>query len=473
MSRRLVLPLSSQLFLLDLILTPVALFLSVQLRANLPLGESGALGPAAEVPWFVYGLAVLSWGTALILVGAYDPQRVLRWRQEVARVLWGTLLASGLMAGFAYFAFRDLSRLQFLYFVILNTFLLLSHRAILRIYYRRRGRSRPGWRGRVVIVGAGELGGRLARALVDQSRWGLDLTGFLDDDFRKAGTELEGAPILGTIDDLEKTVKDRRVEEIWIALPMRAHERLSQTVAAAERLPVRIKIAPDYFSMALVRARPEIFRGLPLVGLREPVIEGSSRVIKRGFDLVLGTLLLLLMAIPMVLVGLIIRLDTPGPALFRQRRVGENLRPFDMFKFRTMVREAEAMAQGVALHQEDGTVLHKRRDDPRVTRVGRFLRRYSLDELPQLLNVLMGDMSLVGPRPEMPWLVDRYDSWQRKRFAVPQGLTGWWQINGRSDRPMHLSTEDDLYYVYNYSPWLDIVILARTPLAVLSGKGAF
>ncbi len=138
-----------------------------------------------------------------------------------------------------------------------------------------------------------------------------------------------------------------------------------------------------------------------------------------------------------------------------------------------MIADAELQQEGVNIETEDGELIHKRVDDPRVTRVGRFLRRFSFDELPQLINVIKGDMSLVGPRPEIPWLVDRYESWQRKRFAVPQGITGWWQINGRSEKPMHLNTDDDLYYVYNYSLWLDIQILLRTPLAVLQGKGAF
>ena len=382
-------------------------------------------------------------------------------------------MATGLMAGGAYFLYRDMSRLQFGYFVVLNAFALLTHRAFLRLYYRILGRSRPGWRSRVLILGAGELGVRLAKALLDQSRWGLDLVGFLDDDPQKAGQDVEGAPVFGTMDDLESAVQARRVEELWIALPARAHERLNQIVTAAERLPVRIKIAPDYFSMALVRARPEIFGGLPLIGLRDPVIEGAPRLIKRLFDLVIGGLSLLVGAVPMAVIAWLIRADTPGPVLFRQKRVGENLRPFDMFKFRTMVAEAEELSQKVTVHQEDGSVVHKRKDDPRVTRVGRFLRRYSLDELPQLFNVLRGDMSLVGPRPELPWLVDLYQPWQRKRFAVPQGLTGWWQVNGRSDKPMHMNTEDDLYYVYNYSLWLDILILARTPWVVLLGKGAF
>jgi lipopolysaccharide/colanic/teichoic acid biosynthesis glycosyltransferase len=175
----------------------------------------------------------------------------------------------------------------------------------------------------------------------------------------------------------------------------------------------------------------------------------------------------------LLVIAIAIRLETKGPALFRQRRVGENGRLFDMLKFRTMVADAEARQGEVLTKIDTGELVHKRRDDPRVTRVGRLLRRYSLDEFPQLINVLRGDMSLVGPRPELPWLVEKYNPWQRKRFAVPQGITGWWQISGRSDKPMHLNTDDDLYYVYNYSLWLDLWILLRTPLAILKGRGAF
>ncbi|MCJ7823806.1 MAG: exopolysaccharide biosynthesis polyprenyl glycosylphosphotransferase, partial [Anaerolineales bacterium] len=229
----------------------------------------------------------------------------------------------------------------------------------------------------------------------------------------------------------------------------------------------------DYFSLAMVQAKAEILGGIPIIGLREPVIEGLPRLIKRAFDLVVGSLLLLLAAPPMLVIAIAIRLDSSGPLIFRQERVGENGRLFGMHKFRTMVAGAEAQQGQVNIQTEDDDVLHKRPDDPRVTKVGHFLRRYSLDELPQLMNVLKGEMSLVGPRPEMPWLVDHYEPWQRKRFAVPQGITGWWQINGRSDKPMHLNPEDDLYYVYNYSLWLDIQILLRTPLAVLQGRGAF
>jgi len=467
-------PLSLQLLLADLVLVPVALVLSTWLRATLPIGQGGALPlKAVQLPWFVYLFAILAWGTGLVMAGAYDPERVPRWYREVWLVSVASGLALLLMAGALYFSYRDMSRLQFGYAWVLAFVLLLGFRGVLRLYYRIARRARPGWQSRILIAGAGMLGQNLAELAHEHSRWGLELVGFLDDDPEKQATTIGHAAVLGTLDDLPRIVEARQVEEIWIALPARAHERMNQLVAMVEKLPVRVKIAPDYYSMALVRARAEILGGIPLIGLREPVIEGVDRGVKRAFDLLVGSVLLLFAALPMAVITLLIRIDSPGPAFFRQKRVGENGRLFDMLKFRTMITGAEKLQDQVQITTEDGQVVHKRKDDPRVTRIGRLLRRFSLDELPQLLNVLRGDMSLVGPRPEMPWLVDKYEPWQRKRFAVPQGLTGWWQVNGRSDKPMHLNTEDDLYYVYNYSLWLDLRILLLTPIAALRGRGAF
>jgi lipopolysaccharide/colanic/teichoic acid biosynthesis glycosyltransferase len=176
----------------------------------------------------------------------------------------------------------------------------------------------------------------------------------------------------------------------------------------------------------------------------------------------------------MGVIAIAIKLDSPGPVIFGQTRVGENGKLFKMLKFRSMIKDADKMRHVIESVDEKGRIVQdKRKPDPRITRVGRFLRRTSLDELPQLFNVLKGEMSLVGPRPEMPHLVDQYELWQRRRFSVPQGITGWWQVNGRSNKPMHQHTEDDLYYVQNYSLWLDILILLKTVLAVLQRKGAY
>ena len=464
--------LSLQLFLTDLLIIPIGLAVSSWLRWVLPFGQE--LPPSAiYLPFLVYLMVTLSWSISLVLSGAYDPQRVLRWFNEASRVIVAGFLATIVTAGALYMTYREVSRLQFVYIFIVTLGLLLAHRALLRISYRLVGKARPGSQGRVLVVGAGDLGQRVAQVILDHSRWGYSLIGFLDDDDAKQGETYAGADVLGKIIKVQEFVAERQVDEVWIALPVWALDRLNLVINELEKLPVRIKVVPDYFSLAMVQAKAEILGGIPVIGLREPVIEGLPRLLKRGFDLVIGSLLLLLVAPPMLIIAIAIRLDSSGHVIFRQERIGENGRLFGMYKFRTMVADAEAQQDQVNIQTEDNEVLHKRPDDPRVTKVGHFLRRYSLDELPQLVNVIRGDMSLVGPRPEMPWLVDRYESWQRKRFAVPQGITGWWQINGRSDKPMHMNPEDDLYYVYNYSLWLDIQILLRTPLAVLQGRGAF
>ncbi len=194
---------------------------------------------------------------------------------------------------------------------------------------------------------------------------------------------------------------------------------------------------------------------------------------KRVFDLLFGFFALIFTLPLMVISALLVYLEDGPPVIFRQTRVGRNGRLFEIYKFRTMVKNAEQLQGQVQRRDTHGNWIYKTRDDPRVTRVGRILRRFSLDELPQLLNVLAGTMSLVGPRPELPYLVEKYESWQHKRFAILPGMTGWWQINGRSDKPMHLHTEDDLYYIQNHSMWLDMQIILRTLWVVIIGKGAY
>jgi len=254
-----------------------------------------------------------------------------------------------------------------------------------------------------------------------------------------------------------------------------AQERARHVILVLQELPVNVRIVPDVFDLVFIRASVEEFAGIPLIGLREPAIEGPDRVVKRLFDLIVGGLALILFSPLMLVATLAVRFGSPGPILFRQQRIGEGGRPFQMLKFRTMHMGAETEELQLARQTDQGPpAFVKQPNDPRMTRVGHILRRFSIDELPQLFNVLKGDMSLVGPRPELPWLVERYEPWHRKRFAVPQGMTGWWQVNGRSDRADYtLRVEDDLYYIRNWSVWLDLRILWMTVGAVLRGKGAY
>jgi exopolysaccharide biosynthesis polyprenyl glycosylphosphotransferase len=257
-------------------------------------------------------------------------------------------------------------------------------------------------------------------------------------------------------------------------LPGNAQTVISRLVADLHDLPVRVWAIPDYFTLALNRASIEELAGIPMINLRAPAISDDARMIKRIFDITLCVLLIPILLPLMSFIALAIRLDSPGPIIFKQKRVGENGKLFNMVKFRSMVPDAEEQRNLIETVDSEGILIqNKNPEDPRITRVGRFLRRTSLDEIPQVFNVLKGEMSFVGPRPELPYLVEKYEPWQRKRFGVPQGMTGWWQIHGRSDKPLYLHTEDDLFYVQNYSLWLDIKILIRTVIVVLQRKGAY
>ena len=462
------------LFLLtsDLILTEIALYIARHLRLTLEVGRN--IGPDGELLVFdpVHFLIVpIVWVSIFILTSVYDSRRTLRAVDDLQTVTLAVILSTLVLAGIEYFFFRWFSRWLFVYFFFLDLLILFAWRVFLRLIFRIwKGGSWPRETRRVLIVGAGKVGCQVAEMVQGYAWTGLELIGYLDDDPAK---QENGLPILGTLDQVQQIVQAHQVNEVLITLPNWAHNRLDQFVAALHELPVRARVVPDYFSLVLYRAAVDNFAGIPMIDLRAPALNEYQRLVKRLFDLTVGGMFTLIAMPIMGLVALAIKLDSPGPVFFPQQRVGENGRLFLMYKFRSMIYGAEKLQDQINEVDEQGNLIFKKQDDPRITHVGRFIRRTSLDELPQLLNILKGDMSLVGPRPEMPWLVDEYDLWQRKRFAVPQGLTGWWQVNGRSDKPMHLHTDDDLYYVKNYSLLLDIQILWRTVGVVLKGRGAY
>jgi exopolysaccharide biosynthesis polyprenyl glycosylphosphotransferase len=458
----------------DLTITLLALQAARWLRQTLPLGIY--LDEPLYSTFWLYLSVLLIWAVTFSALQIYDPARALRYVDDVQSTSIAATVAVLLFAGVAYLFFRELSRVLFAYFYVTDLLLLAAWRALLRVGFRAWPDLWPGRVRRVLIVGAGPVGQEIAQAL-HAHRWAqLEPVGFVDD--AHTGSQPSALPRLGRLADTAAIVRQRQIDEVIIALPLRAHERLMELVVALQELPVNIRLVPDILDLVFIRASVEEFAGLPLIGLREPVIDGLDRLLKRAFDLVMGGLTLVLVSPLMLLVALAIKLESPGPALFCQQRVGEGGDLFWMIKFRTMIRGAEEeelqLARQTGDPESGPPLFDKRPDDPRVTRLGRILRRSSLDELPQLVNVILGEMSLVGPRPELPWLVNRYLPWQRKRFAVPQGITGWWQVNGRSNRADHrLRVEDDLYYIRNYSLLLDLRILWKTIGSVIRGEGAF
>lgn len=445
----------------DVILTCLSLLVADWARREVPVGDPVEIERFIRGP--IYLAACVLWPVALRAFGAYDTRRTRSLADEVGAVVPGVAVASLALVGFFYvFEFRFISRLLLLYFVAIDLVVLVNLRLAARLamtWLTSGGHAGS----RVLIVGGGEAGREVAALMAARPWAGLAVVGFAADagEVGGDGLAIDGFPRLGTRAEAAAIVQAHGIDEVIVALPPDRHAETVEVALALLPLPVRVRIVPERFSMIAARARVENLWGVPLIGIRDPAIAGTDRVIKRAFDLAIGGMGLLVLGPAILLIAIAVMIDDPGPAFMGLLRVGENGRPFRMWKFRTM-----------RVGSERHRVL-KARGDPRITRLGRILRRWSLDEVPNLFNVLLGEMSLVGPRPEQPWIVERYEPWQRKRLAAPPGMTGWWQVNGRSDRPLHENVEFDLYYIQNYTPWLDVAILLRTIPVVLRGRGAF
>jgi len=455
---------------LDGLLIAAALVLATAIRPSLSdLAFVREVPEDLSTPLPLYAIFPVLWVIILFVSSVYDGRRNLRIGDEITGLSLSSLLAIVALAGTLYLSFRDVSRVLFLTFAVAAFLLLLAWRLLYRLAFSS-GMIQGVQPKRVLIVGAGEIGRELETQIKSFHNLGLVVAGFLDDDPAK---RRKFSDVIGTLEQARPIVQERQIDDVVLALPIWAFEQVNQMVAELHDLPVKVWVIPDYFSLALHKATVDNFAGIPMLDLRAPALNDYQRLVKRVFDIVVSVITLIFTLPVMAVIAFLIRLESPGPILIRQKRVGENGRLFEMLKFRTMVANAEDLRQSVEHYDERGQLIHKHFDDPRITPIGRFLRRLSLDELPQLFNVFNGEMSLVGPRPELPYLVERYQPWQRKRFAVPQGMTGWWQVNGRSDKPMHLNTDEDLYYVQNYSILLDIQIMLKTIWVVLKGEGAY
>jgi len=464
-----------RLFLLfsDVVLTLISLALARLARLHWPFGIEILHPKAAQLSPIVYLLVACLWILLFNLLSVYSPKKMNSLLQELQSVAAAILIATAVLAGILYLSYRDIPRLIFVYFCLFDLVALLGFRILSRLVFQVRAGRELDVR-RALILGAGKVGTDLARAIQSDHGWSTaQVIGFLDDNPEKNGQTVVGIPILGGLDNVCDVIEEQRIDEVVFALPLRAHRRVINLVLDLQRFPVEVKVVPDLFDLAFARTTVEEVDGIPLISLRAPAINGYTSLVKRVFDVAMASLLLCVTAPIMGVIALAIKIDSRGPIVFTQRRVGENGRLFNMYKFRTMIDGADQQVDAVIVPIGGGRTTHKHPDDPRVTHLGRFLRRSSLDELPQLVNVIKGEMSLVGPRPELPFVVEQYEPWQRRRLSVPPGITGWWQISGRSDRPMHLHTEDDLYYIKNYSLLLDLQILLKTVEVVIKGRGAY
>ncbi|HET6343786.1 MAG TPA: sugar transferase, partial [Myxococcota bacterium] len=324
----------------------------------------------------------------------------------------------------------------------------------------------------VLIVGTGPAALRIAESIHGHRFWGFRILGFI----RNGSTPEEPLPgrypLLGEIQDIPRIVESNVVDDVIFAVHRRELDKLEDLFLSLQEQGIRTRFAMDLFPHTRARVDMEELDGVPLLSFATTPTSTIKLMLKRALDVAIAALMLLL-ALPIVgMIALLIKLTSGGNVLFRQTRCGLNGRFFTLYKFRTMVEDAEERRRELLHLNEMNGPVFKLRSDPRVTRFGRFLRRFSLDELPQFWNVLRGDMSLVGPRPPIPEEVAQYQRWQRRRLAMKPGLTCLWQVSGRNNLDFERWIELDLEYIDSWSPMLDFKIMLKTIPAVLSGKGA-
>jgi exopolysaccharide biosynthesis polyprenyl glycosylphosphotransferase len=425
---------------------------------------SEQLGPINDLDVYRRALPLIvpPWIFSCWLFGIYQSARNTTFADQLQALLRGVVLAFLVVSAIGFFS----RELQFGRSVVLlsagiNLVLQGVSRTAFRlaeIRLRRSGRHDV----RTLIVGAGTTGARLLQRIQDHPEAGYAIVGFLDDAEALQGRRVANRPVLGRLDELRRLAIHFGAEEVVVAIPDLEHARLLAMVLECEDLDVTFRVVTSLFEVLTTGAHVDLIDDLPLVRLGGRRASRTYRFTKRAFDFCAASLLLGLSAPLWLWWAFRIRRDSPGPALFSQVRIGEGGKPFQMHKFRTMYADVSAYE-----------VAPRRAGDSRVTPYGEWLRRTSIDELPQLWNVVRGDMSLVGPRPEMPFIVDTYEEWQRRRLTVKPGITGLWQILGRKDLPLHENLHYDFYYIHNRSFLFDLSILVRTVIAVGSRKGAF
>jgi exopolysaccharide biosynthesis polyprenyl glycosylphosphotransferase len=329
--------------------------------------------------------------------------------------------------------------------------------------------AQAGYRRRAVLVGSGRHIEAVAHALADRSHTRVEVVGYISLRPRPQN----GLRSLGDLDQLPELLGPERIQEVIIADPDFPQERAVELVDLCHQRGVTVQVAPSTMEILIDRAEFVPGQTVPLFKLRPPVFEGIDYALKRTFDLVLSLVMLVLLSPVLLVIAVAVKLSSTGPVIYRSTRPGMAGKPFYCFKFRTMRHQADQVQDDLEPLNESSGALFKIRHDPRLTKIGRLLRRFSLDELPQLVNVVRGEMSLVGPRPLPTRDFDRLEEWHKKRYLVLPGITGLWQVSGRSDLDFDDLVRLDFLYLERWSILLDMTILLRTIPAVLSRRGAF
>lgn len=459
----------------DLVLTTVAFLLAWWLRSHVAPWALPGLFPTELFPLARYlgllPLVLAIWTVLLVSLEAYTSRRTVALSREVWQVVEVVAAGTLLLAASGWLLRLDfVSRPFLVLFAVLDLALLVAEKLALRLLARRVRRRGLNFRS-MLIVGLNPRADEVARIVLAHPYWGLRLLGFVAPDGERPAT-FAGLPVLGGADELPRILEHEVVDEVVFVLSRRQLDEFEDAILLCSELGIRARVAL-FFPHMKARVVLDDLEGIPLLTFTNAPAAPFPAFVKRLVDLVVAILGLVVLSPLLPLIALAIVLGSRGPVLFTQLRCGLNGRRFTVYKFRTMVVGAEGQLESVAHLNEVNGPAFKARRDPRTTWVGRILRRLSLDELPQLVNVLIGHMSLVGPRPPLPEEVERYERWQRRRLSMKPGITGLWQVSGRAalDDFNHWIALD-LAYIDQWSLWLDLKILAKTVPAVLTARGA-
>ncbi|MGD8821224.1 MAG: undecaprenyl-phosphate glucose phosphotransferase [Anaerolineae bacterium] len=453
----------------DQIMVALAFYVAYWLRQVVALPPAVNIAPFGDYA----GMLLIQLATMFVVYffsRLYDVQRSMPRLDEFYRVFAATSIGTVVTIALTTFLFKnstlelDFPRVMVIYAWLLTVVLVALSRSVLMVvrnWLRRRGY----WSDRLLIVGTGDVGWMILQKVRQMPRLGYKVVGFIDGDTAQ-GQEIMGVPVLGGMDDIPALIEEYDIQEVIIGRPELSHQELLAIISRCERGQVGIKIFPDLFQIIATELSIGDLGGLPLLSVRDVALRGWKLTLKRAVDLVGGTIALILMSPVLILIAVAIKLDSPGPVFYAQERMGLDARPFWCLKFRSMRTDAESDGPGWTTE-----------DDPRVTRLGRFIRRFSVDELPQFINVVLGEMSLVGPRPERPIYVEQF------RRSIPRymdrhrekaGMTGWAQVNGlRGDTSIAERTKYDLWYIENWSLWLDFKIMLRTVFSIFGDRHAY
>lgn len=444
-------------------------------NGGLPFFSSFAGGQAPDAGRYIWLMvaAIPTWGMSLYISGMYQSIRTLTYPRVFWIIIKAALWTSLAMGALLFLAKATaVSRFFFLLFLGISFCLILAEKTALYTgvhYVRRRGHNYRN----LLIVGTGRRATEFIRRIKAHPEWGFHILGAIDDEPGRGVERVDGVKIIGALDDIPKILHNDAVDEIVFVVPRSRLSSVERALHDCETEGVVTTITVDLFDMEIAKSAVSEIDGVPLLRFHTTKINEWQLMVKRILDIVISSLIIVLLGLLLAFLAALIKLTSPGPVFFKQQRLGLHGRKFTLYKFRTMRQGAHDVLSKVSDVAEMDAPEFRAKKTQWITPLGRIMRKFSMDELPQFFNVLLGDMSLIGPRPTVPDEVEKYKAWQRRRFSMKPGITCLWQVNGRNNIGFEDWMKLDLQYLDNWSLWLDIKIMIKTVPVVLFGIGAY